>query len=57
MFNYLMFVNMLPAKFQFKPMEFVHSLKYMFSGMLAIIIVIAVIILFTVIINKIFSKK
>ncbi len=41
----------------FNPMAFVENLKYMLSGMIAIFIVIGIIILITVILNKIFSKK
>ena len=41
----------------FKPMAFVDNLKYMLSGMIAIFIVIGIIIIITVILNKIFSKK
>ena len=42
---------------QFAPMNFVSNLKYMLSGMIAIFIVIGVIIIITILINKIFSKK
>ena len=41
----------------FNPMAFVDNLKYMLSGMIAIFIVIGIIVLITVILNKIFSKK
>ncbi len=40
----------------FEPMNFVSNLKYMLSGMVAIFLVIGVIVLITMIINKIFSK-
>lgn len=38
-------------------MAFIDNLKYMLSGMIAIFIVIGVIIIITVVLNKIFSKK
>ena len=41
----------------FNPMAVVDNLKYMLSGMIAIFIVIGIIVLITVILNKIFSKK
>ena len=41
----------------FNPMAFVENLKYMLSGMIAIFIVIGVIILATLLINKLFTKK
>ncbi len=41
----------------FNPMAFVENLKYMASGMIAIFIVIGIIVLVTIVINKIFSKK
>ena len=37
--------------------NFVHNLKYMGIGMLVIFVIIGVIILTTMLINKIFSKK
>ncbi len=39
------------------PMNFVSNLKYMGNGMLSILIVIAVIILATMFLNKVTSKK
>lgn len=45
---------------RFDPMQFVYSLKYMAMGMLCIIIVMAVLIAVTVVLNKLaikFSKK
>ena len=41
----------------FNPMAFVDNLKYMLSGMIAIFIVIGIIVIATIILNKIFSKK
>ena len=41
----------------FNPMAFVEHLKYMLSGMIAIFIVIGVIILATLVLNKIFKAK
>lgn len=41
----------------FDPMKFVEMLPYMGIGMLTIFVVIGVIILTTVVINKLFSKK
>lgn len=55
-----MFNNLFLAKSifsDFNPMAFVNNLKYMLSGMIAIFIVIGIIILITVILNRIFSKK
>ena len=45
------------ASLSFNPMNFVENLKYMGIGMLTIFIVIGVIILATMVINKVFSKK
>ena len=55
-----MFNNLFLAKSifsDFNPMAFIDNLKYMLSGMIAIFIVIGIIVLITVILNKIFSKK
>ena len=41
----------------FEPSKFVDSLEYMGIGMLVIFVIITVIILATLLINKIFSKK
>ncbi len=41
----------------FKPENFISSLGYMGKGMLVIFVIIGVIILSTLLINKIFSKK
>ena len=41
----------------FIPMNFVKNLSYMGIGMLIIFIIIGIIILATILINKIFSKK
>jgi len=41
----------------FQPMEFIHCLKYMGTGMLTILAVIGVIILVTMGLNRVFSKK
>lgn len=54
MFNNLFLASIFSA---FNPMAFVDNLKYMISGMIAIFIVIGVIIIITVVLNKIFSKK
>ena len=54
MFNNLFLASIFSA---FNPMAFIDNLKYMISGMIAIFIVIGVIILITMIINKVFSKK
>ena len=56
----IMFNNLILAKSifsDFNPMAFVDNLKYMLSGMIAIFIVIGIIVLITIILNKIFSKK
>lgn len=45
------------AQLGFQPMNFVNNLQYMGVGMLTIFIVIGVIILATLLINKIFSGK
>lgn len=39
------------------PMNFVYNLKYMGTGMLGILIVIGVIILVTMLLNKVTAKK
>ncbi len=55
-----MFNNILLAKSifsDFNPMAFIENLKYMLSGMIAIFIVIGIIIIVTVILNKIFTRK
>ncbi len=41
----------------FQPLNFIHNLKYMGLGMLGIFIVIGVIILATVVLNKVTVKK
>ncbi len=41
----------------FEPMNFVENLSYMGKGMLGILIVMGAIIITTVVLNKIFSKK
>lgn len=41
----------------FNPMNFINNLRYMGLGMVGIFAVIGVIILVTVILNKIFSSK
>ncbi len=42
---------------KFEPSAFINNLHYMGKGMLAIMVVIAVIILLTVLLNKIFKSK
>ena len=42
---------------KFNPMAFIENSGYLFVGMVSIFIVIGVIILTTVILSKIFSKK
>ena len=54
MFNNLFLASIFSA---FNPMAFIDNLKYMISGMIAIFIVIGVIIIITVVLNKIFSKN
>ena len=44
-------------EFFFNPQRFVDMLSYMGKGMLVIFVIIGVIILTTVVINKLFSKK
>lgn len=41
----------------FNAMNFVYNLKYMLSGMIAIFIVIGVIIIATLLLNKLFTAK
>ena len=41
----------------FEPQNFIENLSYMGKGMLAILIVMGVIILATVVLNKVFSGK
>ena len=48
---------LLTALFQFDPMAFVENLQYMGVGMLVIFLVIGLIILTTMLINWLFSKK
>ena len=43
--------------FSFDPMNFVENLKYMGIGMLVIFVVIGIIVLTTMLINWLFSKK
>ena len=45
------------VKLTFEPSKFIDMLPYMGKGMLVIFVLIAVIILVTVLTNKIFSKK
>ena len=47
----------LASKITFEPANFLSMLKYMGLGMLVIFIIISIIILATVLINKIFSPK
>lgn len=42
---------------KFNPMAFIENTGYLFVGMVSIFIVIGVIILVTLILNKVFSKK
>ena len=55
MFNNFVLANSFFSKFT--PMAFIDNLKYMLSGMIAIFIVIGVIILITMLLNKLFSSK
>lgn len=58
MMNNLFFAkNLLSIFSDFNAKNFISNLKYMLSGMIAIFIVIGVIIICTVLINKIFSGK
>ena len=41
----------------FKPMEFVNHLQYLFTGMISIFLVMGVIILVTMLMNKLFSGE
>ena len=41
----------------FNPMNFISNIRFLAVGMLSIFIVIGIIILITVVLNKIFSKK
>ena len=43
--------------FEFNPMNFVSSLAYLAKGMIGIMVVMGVIILTTVLLNKISTKK
>lgn len=45
------------AKLTFEPKQFINMLPYMGKGMLVIFVLIGVIILVTMLINKIFSNK
>jgi hypothetical protein len=55
MFNTLYLTKSIFSNFE--PMAFIENLKYMLSGMIAIFIVIGVIILATIVLNKIFTSK
>ena len=44
-------------KFTFEPQRFIEMLSYMGKGMLVIFVLIGVIVLVTMLINKIFSKS
>ena len=58
MMNNLFFAkNLLSIFSDFNAKNFVSNLKYMLSGMIAIFIVIGIIVLITIILNSIFSKK
>lgn len=48
---------MAATKLEFKPKRFLDMLGYMGKGMLVIFVLIGAIILVTLLINKIFSKK
>ena len=52
-----MFNNLLSIFSTFSPKAFIDNLKYMLSGMIAIFIVIGLIIIITMVLNKIFSKR
>ncbi len=43
--------------FNFQPQEFINNLSYMGKGMLAILVVIGILILITVILNKVTGGK
>lgn len=43
--------------FTFTPENFINNLSYMVRGMLVIFVIIGVIILTTLLVNKLFSKK
>ena len=40
---------------RFEPMQFVYHLQYLFTGMISIFLVMGVIVLVTVLLNKVFS--
>lgn len=54
MFNIL---NFLSANFSWHPKDAIKMLSYMGKGMLVIFVIIAVIIIATALINKIFSER
>ncbi len=54
MFNIL--TSIMAANISFNPMAFIDNLYYMGMGMLGIIIVMAVLIGITTLLNKVFSK-
>lgn len=45
------------SSFMFEPMNFIYNLKYMGTGMLCILIVIGVLIVITMLLNKVTSRK
>ena len=55
--NYVLTATANKPKLEFNPMNFLNMLKYMGIGMLVIFVIIGIIILTTVLINKIFSKN
>lgn len=53
----LNFLNFLSANFAWHPKEALKMLSYMGKGMIVIFVIIAIIIIATALINKVFSKK
>ncbi len=53
----LKFLNFLSANFAWHPKEALEMLSYMGKGMIVIFVIIAIIIIATALINKVFSKK
>jgi len=55
--NMLLSVSKDAPMFEFEPEKFIDMLPYMGKGMLVIFVIIGVIILATVLINKLFANK
>ena len=55
-FAVMALINLLKIDMKFDPMEFINNIGYMGKGMLGIFIVIGLIVILTMILNKVTSK-